>query len=134
MATLNQEKTQAFINRAYLVFKQNGYNSVFRHPTVMAILDEDYAKLGEIRCVADASEVPEAIEDDAIGYSDDGKFYWYLDTDLENAIFDLENTDNYGDANALIFDLVSAAEGPLELEGKQLEIGREGKAWEEIIA
>ncbi len=124
MATLNLEKTQAYINRAYQIFKHYGYNSVFCHPTAMAmaICDEDYAKLGEIRCVAEPSEVPEDIEDDAIGYSDDGKFYWYLDTALENAIFNLENTDNYGDAKKLIQALVSAANGPLELEGSQLQL------------
>jgi hypothetical protein len=118
MAKLNLEKTEAFINQASQVFNRYGYYMVFRHPTVMAVCDSNYAKLGEIHCVADPSEVPEGIENEAIGYSDTGHFYWYLDEDLEDAIFDLET--RYETAQELIRDLVSVADSPLKLEGKQL--------------
>jgi hypothetical protein len=123
MANFNTEKTQAFINQASQVFNRYGYNSVFRHHCRITVLDEDYAKLGEIHCVSDPSEVPENIENEAIGYSDDGNFFWYLDSDLEDAIFEYEDdAEDYGDGHDLIRDLVSAADGPLKLEAIQLQL------------
>lgn len=118
MANFNTEKTQAFINQASQIFERHGYRIIFRHPTVMVVSDKDYAKLGEIHTVFDLSEVPEEIDHDVIGYSDTGQFFWYLDEELENAILELENKD----ANELIRALIDAADGPLKLEGSQLEL------------
>lgn len=129
---LNLEKSQAFVIRAANIFQDFGYARGSQWPDKLQVWASDETFLGYLFCVADPSEVPESIDDDDIGYSDDGKFFWYLSPELEDAIFDLENTDNYGDANDLIRDLVVAAESSLEFEGSQLTLWQ-GRSWEEII-